>query len=153
MDAAAPPVECFFCRSLEDRAAFEERGVYEDDLLRATHPIEEEGPTFLGTVLVQTKRHAEGLAGLTDAEAERLGWLVTRLSRALGTTVGAAWTYAYCFSEGYRHVHLFVDARYPNLPAAHVRLGLHEWPDAPRGDPAAVRALAHRLRAELAAAP
>jgi histidine triad (HIT) family protein len=137
---------CFLCDRLKDRSAIDSWVVYEDELLLATHPVEEDGPTYLGTVLVQTKRHSDGLAGLTDQEANELGLLTTRLSRALTEVVGAAWTYAYCFTEAFRHVHLVVDARYPNVPRKYVRLGIHEWPEAPRGDVDSVHRIVRQLR-------
>ncbi len=99
--------------------------------------------------MIQTKRHSEGLAGLTDNEAGRLGLWVAQLSRALKETMKAEWTYAYCFTEAFRHVHMIVDARYPDMPREHVRLGIHDWPDAPRGDPGTVRSLVKQLRARL----
>jgi hypothetical protein len=44
---------------------------------------ESESGTYVGSLLVEPKRHLEGLAELTEPEAERTGWLVSRLSRAL----------------------------------------------------------------------
>jgi histidine triad (HIT) family protein len=143
---------CFFCGRLREPGSIEAWRIYEDDLLVATHQVEANGPTYLGTVMVQTRRHTEGLGGLTDREAERLGLVVTRISRALRSTLGAEWTYAYCFTEAFRHVHTIVDARYPGLPKEYVRLGIHEWPLAPRGDAEAVRRLVIELRVAMARA-
>jgi histidine triad (HIT) family protein len=147
---SSPARACFFCDRLQDPGSYEEWNVYEDDLLVATHQIEDEGPTCLGTVMIQTKRHTDGLPDLTDVEAERMGLVVTRVSRALRSVVGADRTYAYCFTEAFRHVHTIVDARYPGLPKEYLRLGIHEWPSAPRGDPESVRRLVAELRAALA---
>lgn len=139
--------KCYFCRTLSDPAASEPWCVYEDDLLVATHQVEDVGPSYLGSILVQTKRHTEGLAGLTDPEAERLGRVVARVSRALVETVGASWTYSYGFMEAFRHVHTIIDARYPDLPREYFRLRIHEWPGAPQGDREAVGKLVRTLRA------
>ena len=147
--ASSPGTDCFFCDRLRNRKRIEDWCVCEDDLLLATHQFEVGEPTYLGTLLIQTKRHSEGLAGLTDNEAGRLGLWVAQLSRALKETMKAEWTYAYCFTEAFRHVHMIVDARYPDMPREHVRLGIHDWPDAPRGDPGTVRSLVKQLRARL----
>jgi histidine triad (HIT) family protein len=145
-----PDPDCFFCDRLRNRKEIEDWCVYEDDLLVVAHQVEIGEPTYLGTLLIQTKRHSEGLAGLTDKEAERLGLLAARISRALKEVLKAEWTYAYCFTAAFRHVHMIIDARYPGVPREHVRLGIHEWPDAPRGDPEAVRSLVQQVRARLA---
>ena len=95
---------------------------------------------------VQTKRHATNLAALSDSESERLGWLIGRISRALGRCTTAEWTYCFGFTEGFRHIHLLVAARYPGLPKEYLRLAIADWPGAPRGNLAQVEALAGRLR-------
>ena len=141
--------ECLFCRRISDPS---QRGplVYEDPLVLAAHQLEARGETYRGAIVIQTRRHtAGGLPDLTEEEGERIGWLVVRISRALREVVGAGWTYTYCFTEGFRHVHQFVVARYPETPARHVRLGLTDWKRAPRGGPAEIRGLARQLRSRI----
>jgi diadenosine tetraphosphate (Ap4A) HIT family hydrolase len=59
--------------------------VYEDDLVYAGHAAIPGGQAtaYLGALLVEPRRHIPGLADLTDREAQRVGLLVARLSRAL----------------------------------------------------------------------
>jgi histidine triad (HIT) family protein len=140
---------CYFCDRLRDVKEWEGRLIYEDNLVHVTHQINNEGPTYLRAVLIQTKRHTEGLAGLTDAEAERIGLLVAQISRGLKDLVGAAWTYTYCFTEGFRHVHQFVYARYPGTPTEYVRLRVDEWKQAPKGSSQQISQLSHQLGARL----
>jgi diadenosine tetraphosphate (Ap4A) HIT family hydrolase len=138
---------CLFCQRLNLPAERQAPLIYEDSLVHVTHELDGEGCTYLGTVLIQTKRHTEaGLSSLTDEEGERIGELVAQISRALRELVGASWCYTYCFTEVYRHVHQFVVARYPQMPQEHVRLGATEWPEAPRGSSRDVRQLARALR-------
>lgn len=138
---------CVFCERLSDAAEQREQTIYEDALVHVSHALEDEGPTYLGSILVQTRRHTtDGLASLTDEEGRRLGLVVARLSRGLREVAGAAWAYTYCFTEGARHVHQFVVARYPDVPAESVRLGLLEWEGAPRGSAAEVGRLVRALR-------
>lgn len=113
------------------------------------HYFDENEATLLGLVLIVTKRHVNDLSELTDSEAQRLGVLINRISKALKTSVGAAWTYCYCFMEGVRHVHVFVTARYPSLPKEYVRLNIGNWPEAPVGELKEVSELAFRLRSTL----
>ena len=142
--------ECYFCDRLKDANQWSERLVYEDELVLVTHEVEADGPTYLGMVLIQTKRHTNhGLTDLTDAEGQRIGLLVAQISRALGEVVGAAWAYAYSFTEVYQHMHQFVCARYPNMPQEYARLRFDEWKEAPRGTSAQVAELSKKLSARL----
>jgi diadenosine tetraphosphate (Ap4A) HIT family hydrolase len=142
--------ECFFCNMRKDVSQWSERLVYEDDLVLVTHEIDSDGPTYLGAVLIQTKRHTEhGLTDLTDLEGQRIGFLVAQISRALRDLVGAAWTYTYSFTEAYQHVHQFVCARYPNMPPEYARLQFREWKEAPRGTSPQVAELSKKLGSRL----
>ncbi|MGA7861445.1 MAG: HIT family protein [Thermoplasmata archaeon] len=146
MSAKPGTPECFFCRRLELPPAEQDPLIYEDSLVHVTHELDEAAATYLGTVVIQTKRHTEaGLSSLTDEEGERIGQLVAQVSRALRELVGAAWCYTYCFTERYQHVHQFVVARHPQTPPEHVRLGVTEWAGAPRGNPEEIRGLARAL--------
>ena len=142
--------ECPFCNRLKDVAQWSERLVYEDDLVLVTHEFDANAPSYLGAVVIQTKRHTEhGLADLTDSEGQRFGLLVAQISRALRELVGAAWTYTYCFTEAYQHVHQFVCARYPDMPPEYAKLRFREWEEAPRGTSAQVAELSKKLDARL----
>jgi diadenosine tetraphosphate (Ap4A) HIT family hydrolase len=142
--------ECPLCDRLKDADQWSGRLVYEDDFVLVTHEIDTDEPTYLGVVLMQTKRHTEhGLTDLTDSEGQRIGLLVAQISRALRDLVSAAWTYTYCFTEAYQHVHQFVCARYPNMPPEYVRLRFDEWKEAPRGTPVQVAELSKKLGARL----
>jgi diadenosine tetraphosphate (Ap4A) HIT family hydrolase len=96
-----------------------------------------------------TKRHVPSFAELTADEAQALGLLLARVSRALKAATGAGHAYTYFFGEGFRHLHVFTVARYNDMPANYVRLDVERWPEAPRGDAAAVKALCAVLRADL----
>lgn len=141
--------DCLFCSRLAGEGALREPMIYEDPFFHVSHAVNEGGLSYLGQLLVQTKRHATDLGDLTLTESARLGEILSRLTRALQSTTGAEWTYAYSFLEGYRHVHVFVTARYPNLPEEYVRLDVDGWPNAPRGSRYDVAELAGRLRAAM----
>ena len=139
---------CMFCERLADPAGIPGGAIYEDAHLHASHYFET-APAYLGRVLVQTKRHAAGLAELTDDEGRAFGLLSARIARALKASAGAGKVYAYCFGEAVPHFHAFLVARYPGVPKEYWRLNLLDWPSAPRGNADAVADLAGRLRAAL----
>jgi histidine triad (HIT) family protein len=145
------PSTCVFCRMSANPDQALGGLLYEDELVWAAHDLEDGPTTFRGAVALVVKRHTEdGLAGLTDEEGAALGRLTASVSRALRAVLGVPWTYSYCFTEAIHHVHQFVVARYPEVPRDHIRLGLRQWPAAPRSDEAGIRALAERLRAAMA---
>jgi diadenosine tetraphosphate (Ap4A) HIT family hydrolase len=138
---------CPFCDLLAGPNRGDGRVIFEDDIVWAAHELDAEGDSYRGAVMLLLKRHTDdGLAGITEEEGERIGRLVAGVSRALKAVVGAAWTYTYCFTEGVRHVHQFVVARYPGVPPRYVRLEIQNWPGAPRGSPEEIRLLAEQLR-------
>ncbi|HEY7092203.1 MAG TPA: HIT family protein [Ktedonobacterales bacterium] len=143
------PATCLFCDGAHRRAQDPARVVYEDDQFYVTHPLDGDDPAYLGTLMTVTKRHVPSFAELTADEAQALGLLLSRVSRALKAATGAGHTYAYFFGEGFHHLHIFTVARYDEMPAGYVRLDVERWPEAPRGDAAAVEALCALLRADL----
>jgi len=140
---------CMFCERLWNPSGLADISVYEDELFHVSHQLNEEGQTYLGSVIIQTRRHVHDLAGLTEKEAARLGSLITRSSRALKNCTGAGWTYVESFLERYQHVHVIVTSRYPSMPNEYIRLAIRKWPDAPRGARVEVVELSRKLRADM----
>ena len=140
---------CMFCERLRNPSELADCMVYEDELFQISHQLNEEGQTYLGSVIIQTRRHVHDLAELTEEEAARLGSLITRSSRALKNCTGASWTYAESFLERYQHVHVIVTSRYPSMPKEYIRLAIRKWPDAPKGSRADVVELSRKLRAHM----
>jgi diadenosine tetraphosphate (Ap4A) HIT family hydrolase len=124
--------------------------VYEDDLLYAHHVANDEGSTFLGYVRAETKRHVPSYAELTQAEAQALGLLITRLSRALKNCTGADHVYVFFYGDHVPHLHLHIFARYPGTPEEYWRERVGEWPGSAKGGTEEIAALCDRLRSSLA---
>jgi histidine triad (HIT) family protein len=99
--------------------------------------------------MVEPKRHAPGLADLSDVEAQALGLLVARLSRALKASESAEHVYAFVLGDLVPHLHIHVVPRYPGAPREYWGMHVDEWPEAPRGGPEEMAALCARLRASL----
>jgi diadenosine tetraphosphate (Ap4A) HIT family hydrolase len=140
---------CPFCATYEDLPFAMGGIVYEDDLVSAHHSYQDEEPTYLGHLVLRTKRHVPGLAELTDAEGQAIGLAVARLSNALKTCTGAEKVYAEAYYEVVPHLHLLLTARYPVMPQEFWRWKIGEWPEAPKGGAKEVAALCDRLRAQL----
>jgi histidine triad (HIT) family protein len=146
-----PSADCFICRKHRGEISLPGGAIYQDDLVYAGHAQIPEGQAtvYLGWALVETRRHTPGLADLTDAEAQAVGLLVTRLSRALKTCVGAEHIYAFVLGHHVSHLHIHVVPRYPGAPREYWGVRVDEWPDAPHGGPPEIAALCARLRAFL----
>ena len=122
--------------------------IYKDDLVYAGHVLSEEGqgPLYLGYLMAETRRHTAELSDLTDTEAQALGLLVARLSRALKACVGAEHIYSFVLGHHIPHLHIHVVARYPGAPREYWGVHVDEWPDAPHGGPEEIKSLCERLR-------
>lgn len=140
---------CRFCARLRHSPSFPGGVLYEDPFFHATLWSDGEAKTYLGHILIQSKRHITSLAELTAPEGAALGSLVQRLSAALGETLRPELVYLDCYMEVIRHVHLFLTARYPGTPPEFLRIKVTEWTGAPHEDRAQLEVLGNRLRAIL----
>jgi len=145
-------MDCFVCRKHQGEIVVPGGAVYQDELVYAGHVQIGEGQSaaYLGYLMVEPKRHAAGLADLTDEEAQALGLLVSRLSKALKASEGAEHVYAFVLGDHVPHLHVHVVPRYPGAPPEYWGVHVDEWPDAPHGGPDEIASLCGRLRAQLA---
>ncbi|MGN6794753.1 MAG: HIT family protein [Streptosporangiaceae bacterium] len=158
MTAAKDEADCFVCRKHRDRGALMPGGpVAEDELIVVSHTVTPEtlgrdGATaYLGHLFVEPKRHAPGLADLTDAEARSAGWWCTHVSRALRDIAGAEHVYSAVIGDGVPHLHIHLVPRFPGTPREYWWsreqwwTRLDEWPGARRGGVAEICDLARDL--------
>ncbi|MBV9228510.1 MAG: HIT family protein [Chloroflexi bacterium] len=144
-------IDCFICRKHRGEIVIPGGVVYEDDLVYAGHAyLEGQDSIYLGYLMAETKRHTPGLAEITDAEAQALGLLVARLSRALKACVEAEHIYSFVLGHHVPHLHIHVVPRYPGAPREYWGTKVDEWPGAPHGGPEEIAELCARLRAYLA---
>jgi histidine triad (HIT) family protein len=143
--------DCFVCRKHRGEIVIPGGAIYEDALVYAGHVQirEEKAVAYLGHLMVEPKRHAPGLADLTDTEAQALGLLVAHLSRALKASEGAEHVYAFVLGDHVAHLHIHLVPRYPGTPREYWGVRVDEWPDASRGGADKVGRLCARLRAVL----
>jgi len=143
---------CFVCRKHVGEISLPGCAVYEDDLVYAGHAAIPEGQTtdYLGSLMVEPKRHISGLADLTDDESQKVGLLIARLSRALKTSEGAEHVYMFVLGHAVPHLHIWVVPRYPGTPSEYWGLRVNEWSGAPRGGAEQIATLCKRIREYLA---
>jgi diadenosine tetraphosphate (Ap4A) HIT family hydrolase len=138
---------CFICRKHRGEERVPGRPIYEDDLVYASHQAPSlDGRAYLGYCFVEPRRHVPGLADLTDAEAQAIGWLIARLSRAIKAELNAEHVYVFVLGDRVPHLHVHVIPRHPGAPQEYWGMQVDEWPEAPRGDEAEIAALVARLR-------
>lgn len=141
---------CFVCRKHQGEEPVPGGPIYEDDLAYASHQaVPAGGRAYLGYCFVDLRRHAPGLANLTDAEAEAIGRLIAHLSRALKAELYAENVYAFVVGDRVPHLHIHLIPRHPGAPQEYWGVRVDEWPDAPRGDAAEIAALVNRLHLRL----
>jgi diadenosine tetraphosphate (Ap4A) HIT family hydrolase len=152
MSIEAMRMDCFVCRKHQGEIVVPGGTIYQNDLVYVGHAQIADGQStaYLGYLMVEPKRHAAGLADLTDEEAAALGLLVSRLSRALKVSEGAEHVYAFVLGDHVAHLHVHLVPRYPGAPPQYWGVRVDEWPEAPRGGPAEIASLCDRLRSQLA---
>jgi histidine triad (HIT) family protein len=158
MTADGDIADCFVCRKHRERGSLIPGGpVGEDDLVLVSHIVTpqalgREGTTaYLGHLFVEPRRHAPGLADLTDAEARAVGWWCTRASRALRKVAGAEHVYASVIGDAVPHLHVHLKPRYPGTPREFWWTRLDEWPQARRVGTEEIEVFVEQLRASLLA--
>jgi histidine triad (HIT) family protein len=144
-------VDCLICDKQRGDYPVPGGAIYQDEMVYASHahPSEDQETSYLGWLVVETRRHIPGLAEMTDTEAGTLGLLVARLSRALKIVQGAEHIYLFVMGHAVPHLHVHLLPRYPGTPREYWGTNIDEWPGAPRGDAATIAALCERLRANI----
>ncbi|MBI2899541.1 MAG: HIT family protein [Planctomycetes bacterium] len=145
-------MDCLICRMEQGEAL--DRPLHEDPLVWAGHAPPEEGESdvYLGRCLMAPRRHAAGVADLSDAEAQAVGLWIARLGRALRAS-GAEHVYVFVLGHKVPHVHFHVIPRHPGTPREYWGVRVLEWPAAPRGGGEEVREVGARIRAAIDLAP
>ena len=106
----AAPGACLICE-LEHAAPA--AVVFRDDLWAAEIVAGFDVP---GWFFLRTRRHAERLTGLDDAELGSLGRRARDLVAAVTDVTGAPATYLFVFGENYPHFHAVITARGEHVP-------------------------------------
>jgi diadenosine tetraphosphate (Ap4A) HIT family hydrolase len=100
-----------------------------------------------GWFVLRTRRHAELITGLDDAETDALGRRLRALVAAVAEVTAAPATYQLVFGEDYRHFHAVVTARGEDIPSDRRRGDILKLRDEGHRDVAASQALVPKIRA------
>jgi histidine triad (HIT) family protein len=146
--------DCYICFRHQQRDQITGGVLFEDDavLVGMVKPGAD-GRTYLGYVVVEPKRHVPDLSELTVKEGQAIGHQVARFSRAIRELTRVVHIYAFVLGDHVRHVHVHVVGRYAHTPREWWGIKVDEWPDAPRGTPEEITALAEHMRVWLATHP
>ncbi|MEI4804256.1 MULTISPECIES: HIT family protein [unclassified Bacillus (in: firmicutes)] len=138
---------CFICQKHEGNISVPGGVIYEDDFVYVGHVYWEEEETYLGYLMIDTKRHTPGLAELSEKEAQAFGLIVSRVSRALKECEGAEHIYAFVSGNGVPHMHMHLIPRYPNTPKEFWSpTKVATWPGAPLGREKEIEQLCERIK-------
>src|SRR4051812_5483630 len=87
--------DCYICRKHRGEEPAPGGAIYDGPLTWASHGYHPERTPepYLGHVVVEPKRHALGVAELTDDEAAAVGITVTRVARAIKASEDAEHVY------------------------------------------------------------
>ncbi|MFZ0717371.1 hypothetical protein [Mycobacterium sp.] len=103
-----------------------------------------------GWFVLRTRRHAELITGLDDAETDALGRRLRALVAAVTEVTAAPATYQLVFGEDYRHFHAVVTARGEHIPPDRRRGDILKLRDEGHRDVAACLAMVPKIRAAYA---
>lgn len=146
--------DCMSCALTQKRDAGETPiwdSIYRSDYWDAVHAY---NTSYLGWLVLVSRRHIEALDEMTFAEAADLGALLRELSRALKRHTGCQKTYVMQFAESadHAHVHFHIVPRLPDQAPADIayrvmrHLGV---PMSERCSEADMNALALAIRGQL----
>jgi histidine triad (HIT) family protein len=147
--------DCFVCSKHQGHIPVPGGAIFEDELVYSSHSMIPEGKTqaYLGYLIVEPKRHVEGLQNLSKQESAALGVLITRLSQALVISEKAEHVYLFVLGHNTPHLHFHLIPRYANTPREWWGIHLDEWPEAPHGGLTDIGLLCDRLRTFLSRNP
>jgi len=88
--------------------------VYEDELVFSGNSwsASDQKTPYLGSFIVEPKRHIPTWAELNDKEAEEIGKVIRDVSKALKKSVKAEHIYVFDLGHNIPHLHIWVIPRY-----------------------------------------
>ncbi len=142
---------CLICAKFRGEGALAGPCVWENDLVRVSHLLPGERPVVLGHLIVETRRHAVHLDGLTDAEAAAVGLAARNAARALRAEFDVVYIHSAIINAALEHFQQHVYVRHHGTPEEYQWHRVDEWPAAPQGDAAGVATFSRRLAAHFPA--
>ena len=87
---------------------------------------------YKGHLFIETKKHCSTYAQLTDEEAQEVGLMIQKGSKALTSVLKPEHLYTLNLGHMVDHLHIHLIPRYAGTPEEYWGgLNLHNWPEAP----------------------
>lgn len=147
----AGPQGCLVCQEHSGEVAVPGGHLLADDHVVAFHVPPLSGPSYLGHLLVTSRRHCADFSGLERDEAASMGVAISICSAAL-KALGAERVYVATVGHGVAHLHVHLLPRWPETPDGVAWYALDEWPGARRGEEAEIVSIVTSLRSHLESA-
>ncbi|MBD0384875.1 HIT family protein [Paenibacillus sedimenti] len=142
--------QCFICSKHKGEIEIPGGIIFEDDLVYIGHiGFDLNKDTYLGYIMIDIKRHVPTLADLTDAESQRLGFMITQISKALKKSEEAEHIYVQVIGDNVAHVHVHIIPRYPDTPKEFWGFKVSQYSLGRRGGKVEVEEICQRIRTKL----
>ena len=140
--------KCFICQKHKGLEIVPGGAMFEDDLFYSGHSwsAEDQKSPYLGSFIVEPKRHIPTWAELNDTEADTIGRIIRNVSKALRDGLGAEHVYVFVIGHHIPHLHVWVVPRFPDTPREYWGLELFAWPERRQGGVAAVERICGKVR-------
>ena len=112
--------DCLSCNVRDGKVKTPGGMFFENEFITITHSIPP--AQCKGFLIVQSKRHVEHLAELTEEEALEIARGIMRASKSLEKVLTPEKIYTCSFGETVKHVHFYVIPRSKEMPASGVRV-------------------------------
>jgi diadenosine tetraphosphate (Ap4A) HIT family hydrolase len=147
---ARSPVEesCLVCREHTGEVALPGGHLLADDHVVAFHVPPLSGSSYLGHLLVTSRRHCPDFADLDPGEAASVGVAISACSAAL-KALGAGHVYVATVGHGVAHLHVHLLPRWPETPDDVAWYAVDDWSGARRGGEAEIVSIVTSLRRHL----
>jgi histidine triad (HIT) family protein len=138
---------CFICQKHQGELSAKEDWIDDGQFLRIFHaPLLNKEKIYLGYLMIEPKRHIQGLDELNEDEAREAGAMLAVLSRALKAVCQAEHVYSFVMGHHVPHLHIHVVPRYPGTPREYWGVRVDEWPEAPRGGKEEIKEICEKIR-------
>lgn len=139
---------CFVCSKHAGEIEMPGGVIFSDDLVFVSHGKLDDRTqrVYPGLFFIEPKRHVDGLADLTEDEAQRVGLVASWLARALRECAEATRVYSAVAGHHVAHLHMWIVPRYAGAPEGIWGIDLALHPSSPRADEAELQPICDRVR-------
>lgn len=132
---------CLICDRA--KAEGEARFIFESEHYRVRHSDETD---LKGYLIVESKRHFLDLSDASHAEADDLGAVVARATKAIHIFCQPKRVYSFTLAEAVPHFHMHLIPRAKDLDSAYVGRGIMAYPLNPALEPKERQAIAEQMQ-------